>query len=180
MPKGTSRTHLTQNGWVLQFDWGCHCTKNRLLNLNSTRWIWMVLNLALDMYIIGARSLSSVRFIACPSAWTIRVSFFYVPENYPNTIREKKQSPWTIQILSQNFWQNLVKKTNNWNYPRKKTNTLNYPNTIRFFLDSSNTLVFFLIFFLNSFLFLILMKKVLPRFIRAWTFLVVSAVLDAK
>ena len=75
------------------------------------------------------------KYIACPSAWTIRVSFFYVPENYPNTIREKKQSPWTIQILSQKFWQNVVKKTNTWNYPRKKTNTLNYPNTIRYFGD---------------------------------------------
>ena len=80
--------------------------------------------------------LSSVqKLLACPSAWTIRVSFFYVPENYPNTIREKKQSPWTIQILSQKFWQNVVKKTNTWNYPRKKTNTLNYPNTIRYFRD---------------------------------------------
>ena len=79
--------------------------------------------------------MSDGKLIACPSAWTIRVSFFYVPENYPNTIREKKQSPWTIQILSQKFWQNVVKKTNTWNYPRKKTNTLNYPNTIRYFRD---------------------------------------------
>ena len=77
----------------------------------------------------------AVTFIACPSAWSIQVSFFYVPKNYPKRIREKKQSPWTIQILSQNFWQNLVKKTNNWNYPRKKTNTLNYPNTIWYFGD---------------------------------------------
>ena len=46
--------------------------------------------------------------IACPSAWSIRVSFFYVPKNYPKRIREKKQSPWTIQILSQNFFLNLA------------------------------------------------------------------------
>ena len=93
---------------------------------------------------------TATSLIACPSAWTIRVSFFYVPENYPNTIREKKQSPWTIQILSQKFWQNVVKKTNTWNYPRKKTNTLNYPNTIRYFLDSSNTLVFFVFWFFKK------------------------------
>ena len=106
--------------------------------------------------------------IACPSAWTIRVSFFYVPENYPNTIREKKQSPWTIQILSQKFWQNVVKKTNTWNYPRKKTNTLNYPNTIRYFLDSSNTLVFFLFWFFKKKVKVTFLLKFLSRFIRAF------------
>ena len=51
---------------------------------------------------------SALRLIACPSAWSIQVSFFYVPKNYPKRIREKKQSPWTIQILSQNFFLNLA------------------------------------------------------------------------
>ena len=50
----------------------------------------------------------SLILIACPSAWSIQVSFFYVPKNYPKRIREKKQSPWTIQILSQNFFLNLA------------------------------------------------------------------------
>ena len=42
--------------------------------------------------------------MACPSTWSIWVSFFYVPKKYPNRIREKIQTPWTIQLV-------FVKKT---------------------------------------------------------------------
>ena len=87
--------------------------------------------------------------IACPSAWSIRVSFFYVPKNYPKRIREKKQSPWTIQILSQIFFLNLA-MFKIFSMSQKlsgEKNTLNYSNSIRFFLDSSKNIEFFCHFY---------------------------------
>ena len=81
------------------------------INLNIKDEIWNKKN------IVHFRNLQFVAkkrewylnpLLACPSAWSIQVSFFYVPKKYPNRIREKKQSPWTIQILSQNFFLNLA------------------------------------------------------------------------
>ena len=44
-----------------------------------------------------------LQLIACQSAWSIQVSFFYVLKNYPNRIREKKQSPNTIPEFFSEF-----------------------------------------------------------------------------
>ena len=47
-----------------------------------------ILTLAVSMY----KSFLSVKFglIACPSAWSIQVSFFYVPKKYPKkNLRQK-------------------------------------------------------------------------------------------
>ena len=97
--------------------------------------------------------------IACPSAWSIRVSFFYVPKKYPNRIREKKQSPWTIQILSQIFFLNLAmfkifsmsqkvsgeKKQTPWTIQIVSDTSGTQPNFLGFFMKIKNfiTCVFF-------------------------------------
>ena len=58
-----------------------------------------------DYHVIRLNTITTlVIFIACPSAPTIHFSFFYVPKQNPNRIREKKQSPRTIQIVSEKFW----------------------------------------------------------------------------
>ena len=66
--------------------------------------ITYICNKMLSKLSIFQRTKKSRRFRPCPSGPTIHFSFFYVPKQNPNRIREKEQSPRIIQIVSKKFW----------------------------------------------------------------------------